>query len=117
MPTTKVSASSDCVVSYNGKQRLLELMSDYTGYWARYGKMELRDSKYTKMKNSESLFLGVSTVDNKYILLDMGGDFDVKFIPSYFLYGGKPAYSVKLAKSSMKDLNFKSLVEDIISNF
>lgn len=113
LPTTRVSAASDCMVSFNGKQRLLELMSDYTGYWARYGKMELRDSKYTKMKNSNSLFLGVSTTDNKYILLDMGGEFEAKYIPSYFLYGGKPAYSVKLPKQSMRDLDFSSLVDDI----
>ena len=114
LPNTKVSASSDCVVSYEGKERLLELMSDYTGYWAKYGKMELRDAKFTKMKSSKSLFLGVSTVDNKYILLDMGGEFDVKFIESYFLYGGKPAYSVKLPKQSMKDLDFHILASDII---
>lgn len=113
LPTTRVSASSDCMVSFNGKQRLLELMSDYTGYWARYGKMELRDSKYTKMKKSNSLFLGVSTTDNKYILLDMGGEFEAKYIPSYFLYGGKPAYSVKLPRQSMRDLDFSSLVDDI----
>ena len=114
LPVTKVSASSDCVVSYDGKERLLELMSDYTGYWAKYGKMELRDAKFTKMKSSKSLFLGVSTVDNKYILLDMCGEFEVKFIKSYFLYGGKPAYSVKLPKKSMKDLDFHILASDII---
>lgn len=114
LPNTKVSASSDFVVSYEGKERLLELMCDYTGYWAKYGKMELRDAKFTKMTSSKSLFLGVSTVDNKYILLDMGGEFEAKFIESYFLYGGKPAYSVKLPKQSMKDLDFHILASDII---
>ena len=44
----------------------------------------------------------------------MGGDFDAKFIESYFLYGGKPAYSVKLPKQSMKDLDFHILASDII---
>ncbi len=111
----KVSASSDCLVSYDGKERFLELMSDYTGYWSRYNKMELRDSKFTKMQESKSLFLGVSTTDNKYILLDMREPFEFKFIPSYFLYGGKPAYSVKLPKEAMKELDFNQLSSDIIS--
>lgn len=115
LPTTKVSASSDCVVSYGGKKKLLELMSDYTGYWSRYGKMELRDSKFKKMQESNSLFLGVSTVDNKYILLDMGGEFESKYIPSYFLYGGKPAHSIKLPKQAMKQLDFQVLASDIIN--
>lgn len=115
LPNTKVSASSDCIVSYNGKKRLLELMSDYTGYWAKYKKMELRDSKFTKMQESKSLFLGVSTIDNKYILLDMSEDFDFTFIPSYFLYGGKPAYSIKLSKDKLKSLDFSQIADDIKS--
>ena len=73
LDSSRVSASSDFLVSYKGKTRLLELMSDYTGYWSRYGKMDLRDDKFMKMQDSSSLFLGISTVDNKYILLDMGG--------------------------------------------
>ncbi len=113
LSNAKVSASSDCLVCYKGKQRLLELMSDYTGYWARYKKMELRDSKFTKMQESQSLFLGVSTVDHKYLLLDMSGDFDYSFIPSYFLYGGKPAYSIKLSPSLLKDLDFAQIASDI----
>lgn len=113
LPHTKVSSSSDCVVSYNGKERLLELMSDYTGYWAKNGKIELRDAKFKKMQDSKSLFLGVSTMDNKFILLDIGEDFESKFIPSYFLYGYKPAYSIKLPKESMKSLDFTQLATDI----
>ena len=89
-------------------------MNDYTGYWARYSKMELRDSKFSKLQESKSLFLGISTVDNKYILLDMSKDFVYKYIPSYFLYGGKPAYSIKLPKDIMKELDFTLLAKEII---
>lgn len=115
LPNTKVSASSDCIVSFNGKNRLLELMSDYTGYWAKYKKMELRDSKFTKMRESNSLFLGISTTDKKYILLNMSSNLDVKFIASYFLYGGKPAYSIKFAKEQLMDIDFAQIAEDIKS--
>lgn len=112
---TKVSASSDFIVTNDGKKRFLELMSDYTGYWARNGKMELRDSKFKRLRELNSLFLGVSAVDNKFILLDMGGEFESMFIPSYSLYGGKSAYSVKLPEQSMKALDFQVLASEIIS--
>lgn len=88
-------------------------MCDYTGYWTKTGKMELRDAKFKKMQDSKSLFLGVSTTNNKYILLDMSGELESKFIPVYFLYGYKPAYSIKLPKASMKDLDFAQLAGDI----
>lgn len=114
LANAKVSASSDCTVSYNEKDRLLEIMNDYTGYWARYRKMELRDSKFSKLQESKSLFLGISTVDNKYILLDMSKEFEYKYIQSYFLYGGKPAYSIKLPKDIMKELDFTILAKEIM---
>lgn len=49
------------------------------------------------------------------ILLDMGGEFESIFIPSYSLYGGKSAYSVKLPEQSMKVLDFQALASEIIS--
>ena len=49
------------------------------------------------------------------ILLDMGGEFESIFIPSYSLYGGKSAYSVKLPEQSMKVLDFQELASEIIS--
>ena len=88
-------------------------MSDYTGYWAKYKRMELRDAKFTKMQDSNSLFLGISTIDQKYLLLDMSEKFDYKYIPAYFLYGGKPAYSIKLSSDLLKDLDFSQIAEDI----
>lgn len=115
LSSTQVSTDSDCLVCFGGKERLLELMSDYTGYWARYKKMELRDSKFKKMQDSKSLFLGISTVDRKYLLLDMSQAFEFQYIPSYSFYGGKPAYSIKFPKDILKDFNFKTIAEDIKS--
>lgn len=113
LDSSRVSASSDCLVSYNGKTRLLELMSDYTGYWTKYGKMDLRDDKFRKMQVSSSLFLGISTIDNKYILLDMGGEYEATYIEKYSPYGNKPVYSIKLPEDKMKNLDFTRLAVDI----
>ena len=91
-----VSASSDASISVRGRAVPLEIMCDYTGFWTREGKMDLRDGKYKKLKNTNSLFLGFSTKDNKVILLDFADELTVTFTPSHFAYGGKPAYSVRL---------------------
>ncbi len=113
LPNTKVSASSDCLIIYNGRERFLEIMSDYTGYWTSRNKMELRDSKFSKMHESKSLFLGISAVDQKYLLLDMSKDFDIMLIPAYIPYGRKPAYTIKLSKDLLKDFNFRHIADDI----
>lgn len=106
-----VSAGSDYLVCWEGKRILLELMSDYTGYWTRYGQMDLRDDKYTKLKMSSSLFLGVSTKDQKFIFLDFSADTKATYIPSHRPYGYKPAYQIKFDKSNLLPFNFGRLVE------
>ena len=45
LPNVKVSASSDCEVSYQGKTRGLEVMNDYTGWWKKTHHIDLRDQK------------------------------------------------------------------------
>ena len=115
LATNTVSASSDCVVSWDGKSVLLELMSDYTGYWTRYGQMDLRDEKYHKLKNSSSLFLGVSTKDQKFIFLDFTANINATHIPSHKPYGGKPAYQIKLNGASLLPFNIGQLVKLIKS--
>ncbi len=61
LSNVRTSAASDYkITGNNGVQRTLELMCDYTGFWARTGKLHLRDEKYTKMKNSQSIFIAVS---------------------------------------------------------
>lgn len=50
-----VSSSSDFHVLLDGNIVSLELMSDYTGYWSKEGQIDLRDSKFNKMKKEKSL--------------------------------------------------------------
>ena len=107
----QVSAGSDCLVSWRGRRVLLELMSDYTGYWTKYGQMDLRDDKYNKLVRSNSLFLGISTKDQKFIFLDFSTNVPATFIPSHRPYGYKPAYQVKVNRSSLLPFNIECLVE------
>lgn len=113
----KVSAASDTVVTYNGKQRLLEIMTDYSGYWKRSGKLHLRDSKYNKMEKSNSLFIGFSTVDKKYLFIDFTNEVEAKYIPSHYPYGYKPAYEISLKDNGLKDFTAESIIKDIKEAF
>lgn len=110
-----VSASSDASIYVKGRHVPLEIMCDYTGFWTRTGKMDLRDSKYTKLKDARSLFLGFSTVDNKVILLDFSDELNVSYTPSHRAYGGKPAYSVKIFGNDLCPFKMPILI-DMIKN-
>ena len=108
-----VSADSDYSVEWQGKEVLLELMSDYTGYWTRTGRMDLRDSKYLKLERNESLFLGISTQDRKFIFLDFSEDIPARYIDSHRPYGGKPAYQIHVNEDMLVPFNIARLVETI----
>ena len=110
---TNVSASSDATILVKGKRVPMEIMCDYTGYWTRTKKIDLRDSKYQKLKNSNSLFLGFSTTDNKVVLLDFSSNISATFIPSHFAYGGKPAYASSLSPRDLCDFKMPILIETL----
>lgn len=113
LPTTKVSASSDCRISNAEKSRYLEIMSDYTGWWERTGHIDLRDSKYKKLQNEDALFLGVCTLSNKFILLDFTANLGATYIPAHIPYGGKPAYSIPVKKDALKSFRIPTLIDDL----
>ena len=45
-------------------------MTDYSGYWSKTKQLDLRDSKYLKMKRENSILLGISLCDSKYVIID-----------------------------------------------
>lgn len=110
----KVSAGSDCLVVVGEKSKKLELMCDYTGYWKRTKKIDLRDSKFNKMKSTNSLFLGISTIDNTYVLIDIPKT-SASYIERHFPYGGKPAYSLTVKREDLMELDYLNLKEKILS--
>ena len=113
LPNTNVSSNSDCLITLNGASVQLEIMCDYTGYWERTRRIDLRDSKYQKLCKTRSLFLGISTPTTSYILLDFGGNVPANYIPSHFPYGGKPAYSVPVHTDDFQRLNIAALADRI----
>ena len=113
LSNTKVSSNSDCLVSVNGASVQLEIMCDYTGYWKKAKKIDLRDEKYQKLCRTHSLFLGISTSTISYILLDFGENIPANYIPSHAPYGGKPAYAVPVHANDFYHLDIAELAERI----
>lgn len=117
LATTKVSSTSDCIVSFEGKSRHLEIMSDYTGWWERMGHIDLRDAKFLKLSREKALFLGICTKTTKYVLLDFATQINANYIPSHRPYGGKPAYSIPLPKEALSKFLMPPLMQQIKTSF
>ena len=88
-------------------------MNDYTGYWARTGLLDLRDSKYQRLSAEQSLFLAVSTTTKEFALFDFGEAVSACDIHSHPPYGGKPAYEIKITKKMMLEATPYNLTEAI----
>ena len=108
-----VSARSDCSAEANGKKRNLEIAVNFTNYWHRFGKVDLRDAKYNMLVSEKSLFLGLCLKTKKYMLLDFTKGLNVTHIPSHEPWGGKPANSIALEPSDFCDLHVADIVQKI----
>ena len=114
LSSVRTSAASDYLVSTGyGNSRKLELMCDYTGFWARTGKLHLRDEKYSKMKKSQSLFIAVSVTKKEFAIFDFASPIPAKYLPRHFLYGGKPAYELNISSSLMIPYTSDNLIAEI----
>lgn len=110
LSNSKVSSSSDTTITINNISIPLEIMSDYTGYWTRTKRIDLRDDKYLRMVRSKSLFLGISTKDRKFVLLDFRTPLNSSYSPYHQPYGGKPCYTIHLNLNELFDFNISNLI-------
>ena len=113
LANTRVSSNSDTTIEYNGHSMQMEIMSDYTGYWSRANKIDLRDDKFIRLKRTNSLFLGISTVDTKFVLLDFRNDIPHTYYKYYRPYGGKPCYSVQINPSDLIPFRIEYLISQL----
>ena len=111
LPSVRVSARSDAAIRVKGRTVPLEIMSDFTGYWTRTNKIDLRDNKYCELRDSHSLFIGISTADNKAVLLDFSLPLPVEFIPRHRPYGWKPAYSIRIQSDNLIDFKMPLIIQ------
>lgn len=74
LPGIKVSSSSDCAFIYEGIRIPVEIMCDYTGYFKKQKRMDLRDDKYEKLSSEGSVLVGVITPSAEYIIADFASE-------------------------------------------
>ena len=109
----QVMSDSDAMVHINGKDIPIEIMCDYTGFWSRRGVIDLRDNKYQKLKETNSLFLGFSTTDDVLITIDFSKEIKVNYIQSHKPYGGKPCWSVLLHPEYIRTFTRQEVVDSV----
>lgn len=114
---SKTSASSDFSITHNGISRKLELMNDYTGFWAQYHRLHLRDSKYQNMEREHSLFLAVSMETKEFALFDFNEEVNAEYIKFHRPYGNKPAYELNITNDMMHFASGENICSEIIKHF
>lgn len=115
LSTTKISSASDYLIEYNGKRAFIELANDYTGYWKKQKKCDLRDDKFIHIKrginNADfSFLLGVDFKNIEFFLVNVNDTTNISYTNYHYAYH-KPAYSIHLDK-----INFYKFTIDNICN-
>lgn len=99
LPAGKVEGTADMTVSY-GKYgpRKVELVCDGTEFWARTGKMHLRDEKLSHLVKENAILLGIDMINRKFYMLDasaLSGSDTVKKLKRHPVWK-KPAVEIDL---------------------
>lgn len=118
LPDQRTSSFSDYIITANnGRQILMELVNDYTGFWYRNQKLHLRDNKYLQLQSHHSLLLAIalSPQIQKYTIFDFRKEIPARKIPAHRPYGGKPAYELSVSKESLNDFSFTNVKNAIIN--
>lgn len=118
LPGCVVSSASDFQVRYQGQELRVELLCDYTGFWRKHGKIDLRDAKYQHLRKEKALVFGADALWQRAILLDMGEEIPgIVQAGSYKPYGGKPAVRVPCREEEFFPLEASRLAERLHAKF
>lgn len=101
LPTSKVSNGADYIWHRaDGSDRSIELVCDYSGFWAAKCVMHLRDNKYIHLTESKSILLGIDCKNRMVYLIDFAtNQIHARYLPHHHAYGDKPAYQIDLAQN------------------
>lgn len=98
-----------------GKQFAVELAKDYTGYWKKTGKIQLRDKKYENLAKENGLLLGLDFMRESFFILDSSKK-EATRLEMHFLWK-KPAYELNLRNETFYPLTeMKVVMTNFLSN-
>lgn len=113
----KPTATADIKVNLNETNSIaLELVKDYTGYWLKNRRIELRDNKYINLKADNGFLLGLEFIERKFFILEVN-NVAAKYIKFHFPFH-KPAYSLSLEGVEFYDQsNLKTVLNTFFEKF
>ena len=112
LPDQRTATSTDYIITSNSGYRIgMELVNDYTSFWYRNHKLHLRDNKYLRLLNEQSLLLAIALSHGiaKYTIFDFRDKPAATYIPSHKPYGGKPAYEMPVDRNRLFDFSWESV--------
>ena len=104
----------------NNKKISIELVNDYTGYWQKTKKCDLRDDKYRKMMTKQdidySFIIGIDLINKSFFLFDVKNNSNNVTYSSFHFYYNKPAYTISLDNIKFSKFSFDNILSEIIEN-
>lgn len=114
LSNSNIRTDSDYVIRFNSKQRDAELITSYTNYWNLNNRIDLRDNKYLKLKESNSLVICVDLYNKVFFVLDLNKT-NAKYIEHHRPYN-KPAFQIALNNKPIK-FTIKNLIGELQKHF
>lgn len=117
LPNQRTSTTSDYIItSPNGICIKMELVNDYTGFWAKNHTLHLRDNKYLQLQRNRCLLLAIALTSytRKYAIFDFRNDIPAQYIPQHRPYGYKPAYELQIPATMMHDFSMDNVKQHIL---
>lgn len=118
LPNQRTSTSSDYIITApSDNQILMELVNDYTGFWAKNQKLHLRDNKYSQLQRNNCLLLAIalSPQTQKYAIFDFREVIPAHLIPKHRPFGYKPAYELQIPSDMLHDFSITNVKNHISS--
>lgn len=99
----------------SGKTFAVELAKDYTGFWKKTGKIQLRDHKYENLVKENGLLLGLDFLNGTFFILKASKK-EAKKLKIHYLWK-KPAYEFGLRDEPFHPLtDMKNVVSEFLEN-
>ena len=112
LPNEKVGGHSDTIVVIGGQRRGMEITANFTGYWKREMKVDLRDNKYNNLVYHKCLLCGIDMKSKEFFILDMSSkSVEATYEEEHAAWGNKPCYSVILKESDFMPFDFMAVTK------
>lgn len=115
MPDKDISAESDFIFQHKGKTVHVELVQDYTGFWKRENLCDLRDNKIHKIKEQNSILLGIDMINKEFFICSNKNIENCGVFVKYHPIFKKPAFRLTLNSLSFEKLTWKNVANKLLS--